>query len=268
MFYHFVTIAIFLSFTLPNLNGQGYQAPQTRMPNNLIKSFIQSHMVYPEEAIAHKEEGTVIIVFDIDKNGKLSNTKVTKSVSKEVDSAAVKLFELILWNPSTYLGKTMDGSSEFKIKYNIKRYETLVKKRGYTQIQLPYEPLSKSLKIYTVKELDVAPEAIYDSTYKSPQDFITQNLVLPDAALKLNMTGDVKLRFLIEVNGLPSNIMVIEPLGGGCTEEAIRIVQLMKWIPGIKNNEAVRTCYNLSFKFDPADEIKSKHIPNQSNSGI
>lgn len=268
MFYHFVTIAVLLSFTLSNLNGQGYQAPHTRMPNNLIKSFIQRHMVYPEEAMTQKEEGTVIIAFDIDKNGRISNTKVTKSVSEIVDKTAIKLFELILWNPSKYLGKTMDGSSEFKIRFNIKRYETLVKKRGYDQIKLPYEPLSKSLKIYTVRELNIAPEAIFDSTYKSHQNFITQNLALPDAALKLNMTGDVKLQFLIEVNGLPSNIMVIESLGGGCTEEAIRIVQLMSWVPGIKNNEAVRTCYNLSFKFDPADEIKSKHIPNQSNSGI
>jgi protein TonB len=133
---------------------------------------------------------------------------------------------------------------------------------------LPFEPVSSSLTIYTVKELDKAPEALLDSTYKSAQEFITQNLVLPEAALKLNLIGYVKLRFVIEPNGLPSNLMVIEPLGGGCTEEAIRIVQLLKWFPGIKNQEAVRTCYNLSFKFDPADEIKSKVIPNQSNTGI
>lgn len=261
-------ILVLLMSIFSFLNGQGFQAPQTRMPNSLIKDFLQMHMEYPTKARTNNEQGVVIINFKIDKDGTISEKKLTKQVSELVDSAAIDLFDLILWEPATYLGKTIDGENEFKIKYNIKRYEGLVKKRGYDEIPFPYTPASNSLKIYTVKELDIAPEPIFDSTYKTPQEFIVQNLVLPDAALKLNLTGKVKLRFIIEANGLPSNIMIIEPLGGGCTEEAIRLVQMIKWMPGIKQNEAVRTCYNLSFKFDPADEIKNKHIPNQSNSGI
>lgn len=261
-------LSVILFSFLMYLNGQGYQPPHTRMPNNIVKAFIQMHMEYPASAIAKHEEGTVLISFTISKDGRVTDVEIDKSISTAVDSAAVHLFNRILWEPAKYLGKPIDGQSDFKIKYNIKRYTSTVKKRGYDEIPLPFEPISNSLKIYTVKELDKAPEANIDSTYNSAQDFITQNLVLPDAALKLNLTGFVKLRFVVEPNGLPSNIMVIEPLGGGCTEEAIRIVQEIKWLPGIKNNEAVRTCYNLSFKFDPADEIKNKHIPNQSNSGI
>lgn len=226
------------------------------------------HQVYPDEAIRNHEEGVFIVTFKTDKKGKVYDTEVEKSVSDLVDSTAMNLFRMILWEPAKYLGRAVNGESEFKIKYNIQRFESLTKKRGYINLPLPYEPVSLSLKIRTVKELDIAPEAIIDSSYKSVQQFITQNLSLPDAALKLNLTGFVKLRFVIEPSGLPSNIMVIEPLGGGCTEEAIRIVQMIRWKPGIKNSEAVRTCYNLSFKFDPANGIKSKHIPNQSNTGI
>ncbi len=262
----FGLVIILLSFTL--INGQGYEAPRTRMPNNIVKQFINAHIEYPKSASENIEEGVVFIAFNIDKDGTTSNVHVEKSVSQAIDSAALHLFNLILWEPAKYYGKAVKGESSFKIRYNIKRYQSLAKKRGYDEIPLPFKPLNLSLGIYTVKELDVAPEAVVNTSYNSTQDFIVQNLVLPDAALKLNLTGYVKLRFIIEANGLPSNIMVIEPLGGGCTEEAIRVVQLIKWIPGIKNNEAVRTCYNLSFKFDPADEIKSKHIPNQSNTGI
>jgi TonB family protein len=268
MFYRTTLLSAIFIISLLSLKGQEYQAPQTRMPNNLIKDFIHTHIEYPESALNNKEEGTVLISFTVNKEGRVTDKEFVKSVSESIDSAALKLFNMILWEPAKYIGKPVDGTNEFKIKYSIKRYSSIVKKRGYDKIPLPFEPVSSSLTIYTVKELDKAPEALLDSTYKSAQEFITQNLVLPEAALKLNLIGYVKLRFVIEPNGLPSNLMVIEPLGGGCTEEAIRIVQLLKWFPGIKYQEAVRTCYNLSFKFDPADEIKSKVIPNQSNTGI
>jgi TonB family protein len=257
-----------IMFFLPMANGQGYESPHTRMSNNLVKQFINTHIEYPEKSIVNKEEGTVFINFNLDKRGNTSNIRVTQSVSRAIDSAALHLFRLIIWSPAKNYGKAVESESYFKIKYKIKHYQSLVKKRGYESIPVPIKPSSDSYDIFSIKELDKAPEALLDSIYDSPQDFIAKNLQLPEAALKLNLTGVVKLRFIIESSGLPSNIMVIEPLGGGCTEEAIRVVQLIKWMPGIKNHEAVRTCYNLTLNFDPADEIKSKHIPNQSNTGI
>jgi TonB family protein len=254
--------------TAANLKSQGFQPPETRMSGTLVNDFIKMHMQYPEEAIKNKEEGIVLILFNINKEGVISDIKFQKSVSPLVDSAALRLFNLVLWEPAKYMGRPVDGSGEFKIRYKIKHYKSLVKKRGYDQFRLPFEPISTAQKIYTIKELDIAPEAITDSSYQSIRDFIVENIQIPEAALKLHLTGEVKLRFIIETNGLPSNIMVIEPLGGGCTEEAERIVEMIRWIPGIKSNEAVRTCYNLSFTFKPPDEIKSKHIPNQSNPGI
>lgn len=258
----------FLFFSFNLIFGQGYQPPETRMPNNLIKDFIRMHMQYPEKAIKNHEEGMILIDFRVDEAGTVTLKKITKSVSPTVDTAALRLFGLILWKPAEYFNRPVEGERQFKIKYNIKHYRSLVKKRGYDQFSLPYEPVSSSLQIFTVKELDKAPEAIIDPAYRSVREFILSNLTIPEAALKIHLTGKVKLRFIIEANGLPSNIMVVQPLGGGCTEEAIRITQLLKWVPGILNGEGVRTYYTLSFTFNPSDEIKSKQIPNQSNPGI
>lgn len=260
--------AFFLIFFIPGINGQGFEPVQTRMPKNLVRDFVKMHMQYPETALKNNEQGTVNIAFDLNKDGKVTSKEFTKTVSPSIDSAAEKLFSLILWEPAKYMGRPIDGSGNFKVKYNIRHYESLVKKRGYDAFNYPFQPVSASMKIYTVKELDKSPVAVIDSGYQSVQEFIVSNLTIPEAAIKLHLTGVVKLRFVIEKNGLPSNIMVEEPLGGGCTEEAIRITELIRWIPGIKDDEAVRTCYNLSFTFNPSNEIKSKHIPNQSNPGI
>ncbi len=258
---------VFILF-MQNVQGQEYDPPATRMPGNLVDDFIRMHIVYPEEAVKNDEQGVVIISYDINKEGKITHTGILRSVSPSVDSAALRLFRLILWKPAKKLGKPVNGRGEFKIKYNIKRYRSLVRKRGYDTISLPGLSVSPSLKICSLKDVDKAPVPIIDPKYKSLQDYITANLVMPEAAFKLHLTGVVKLRFVVETNGLPSNIIVIEPLGGGCTEEAVRVVQLIRWNPAVKNNQAVRCCYNLSFKFEPPGEIKNKNIVNQSNSGI
>lgn len=261
-------IVLALILLLQNVYGQEYEPPSTRMPGNLVDDFIRMHIEYPEEAIRNGEQGVVIIAYETDKEGKITHTEIIKSVSPSVDSAALRLFRLILWKPARKMGKPVDGHGEFRIKYNIKRYRSLVKKRGYDKTALPGLFIRPSLKICSLKEVDKAPVARIDPKYKSVQDFITANLVMPEAAVKLHLMGVVKLRFVVEADGLPSNIMIIEPLAAGCTEEAIRVVQMIRWNPAMKDNQAVRCCYNLSFKFVPPGEMKNKQIINQANSGI
>jgi protein TonB len=226
------------------------------------------HMVYPATDLKAKKEGVVEISFKVDKEGNVTGAHITKSVSPDIDSSAISLFRLILWEPAREYGLPVNSERTFKIKYNIKKYRSWVKKRKYDSIPLPYRPVSSSLKIYSLKELDKVPVPILQGSYSSLQNFIISQLVMPEDAVKLHITGTVKLRFVIETNGLPSNIIVIEPLGGGCTEEAIRVVEMIRWTPGIKNNEAVRSCYDLSFTFRPPGELRDKNIPNQSNSGL
>jgi hypothetical protein len=119
-----------------------------------------------------------------------------------------------------------------------------------------------------MKSLEAPPRAILDSNYTSVHEYIRANLLFPEAAQKLNIEGEVKLRFVVEITGLPSNISILQPVGGGCTEEAIRILKLIRWMPGIVDGKGVRTCYYLNIRFDAAEELKNKYIPNQNTSGI
>jgi TonB family protein len=268
MTFRYVIPVLLLCFISSLVFSQATEPPKPVMTKILLKDFLSMHLQYPEEAIDRGEQGTVRITFETDREGKVLRRAVIQSVSPSVDSAALSLFDMILWEPAKYYGKPKNGNGEFKIKYNISRYESLVKKRGYDLYSISVDTVDKSGEIFTIKELDKSPEAILDSSYKTVPNFIKQNLEFPEAAAKLNIEGDVKLRFVIETNGLPSNITVVQTVGGGCTEEAIRILNLIKWEPGIHENMAVRTCYYLSIKFDAPEELRNKHIPNQTSSGI
>jgi len=200
------------------------------------------HLEYPPEAILRKEEGDVRISFVVDEKGNLIRSNVSTSVSESIDSAALQLFSKILWYPANISGQPKAVGSEFKIKYNIKKYNSLVKKRGYDQLPEPFQPVDSSLEIHTVKELDRAPVAILDSIYPSVQSYIANNLEFPEAASKLTIKGVVQLRFVIEPYGLPSNIMIVEAVGGRMHRRSHSYCTTIEMEPGHQEKSC---CENL-----------------------
>jgi len=80
--------------------------------------------------------------------------------------------------------------------------------------------------------------------------FLGQNIKYPEQATKNGVQGKVFVTFVIEADGSISNVKVLRGIGGGCDEEAVRIISIMpKWNPGMKNGKAVRVQFNLPIKF-------------------
>jgi len=82
------------------------------------------------------------------------------------------------------------------------------------------------------------------------EQFIYENLNYPALAKKNNIQGKVYMTFVVEKNGELSNIRVLRNLGGGCDDEAVRIIKLMPaWKPGKINGSNVRVQINLPINF-------------------
>ena len=73
----------------------------------------------------------------------------------------------------------------------------------------------------------------------------------PDQAKEFEISGTVKLSFIIETNGKASNIVIENSVGGGCDNEAVRLMQNLLWIPGVKDGKLVRvkTTQDITFQF-------------------
>jgi TonB family protein len=89
--------------------------------------------------------------------------------------------------------------------------------------------------------------------------FIATHINYPEEAMELNIQGTVYLSVLVEENGSISNIKVLKSLPGGCTEEAIRVINLTHgmWEPSIVNGKSVHAQINLPFKFKVRDLTNS-----------
>lgn len=103
-----------------------------------------------------------------------------------------------------------------------------------------------SKDIYTISEEQ--PE--FPGGEEALMSFLANNIKYPLAARENGIQGTVHITFVIEPNGELSNISVLRGIGGGCDEEAIRVIRLMPaWKPGIQRGKPVRVQFNLPVRF-------------------
>ncbi len=118
----------------------------------------------------------------------------------------------------------------------------------------PTEEVSKDTET-TFEVVEVMPE--YPGGMEALIDYLGSNIKYPDQAKKEGIEGKVFVNFIIEKDGSIGETKVIRSIGGGCDEEAVRVVsQMPNWTPGTQRGEAVRVSYNLpiSFKLDNQDK--------------
>jgi protein TonB len=81
-------------------------------------------------------------------------------------------------------------------------------------------------------------------------EFLSQNIKYPEEAKELGIQGKVFVTFVVEKDGTIADVKILRGIGGGCDEEAVRVVKSMpKWNPGKQRGEAVRVQFNLPVKF-------------------
>jgi len=80
--------------------------------------------------------------------------------------------------------------------------------------------------------------------------FIKNNLRYPSTAIEMGISGTVTVNFVVGKDGRITRIKVIRGIGGGCDEEAVRILEKMPpWSPGKQGGMTVMVSYTVPFKF-------------------
>lgn len=246
---------------------QTTRPPTPLMGNNMLKEFFLYHLNYPEESLENSIEGKVEIAFSVDINGNVTSKEIVLSVTKELDREALRLFKMIIWQPALKYGIQVSGTDIFDVNFKIKKYNKAVKRREYTKIATNYS-VDSSYKIYNLRVLDSIPKPLLSNGYNNLYNYVYDQIKYPQRATELEIEGKVEICFIIEANGLGSNFIVKQSVGGGCTSEALRIIKDIKWRPGFKDKLAVRTKKIMFIEFRLSNINSGKHIPNQSNSGL
>ena len=117
-----------------------------------------------------------------------------------------------------------------------------------------------------VEEEEVVEQEIFQIVEEMPaypggdqklMEFIAKGIKYPQIARETGIQGRVFVGFVrvfvgfvVEPDGSVSNVKVLRGIGGGCDEEAMRVVKSMpKWKPGKQRGKAVRVSYMLPVNF-------------------
>ena len=138
----------------------------------------------------------------------------------------------------------------------------VVEPEEVTEIELPpftFEP--EDILEEPIFSDDEEPVAIDDFVFAEKQasfpggrdawmQYLKKNLKYPRKAQRMGIEGKVYLNFLVDANGHISNIEVPRGIGGGCDQEAIRVLEnAPNWNPGLQRGKPVKSPMSLYIVF-------------------
>jgi protein TonB len=109
------------------------------------------------------------------------------------------------------------------------------------------------------EEEEVAEAEIFTVVEESPSypggdiariKFLQQDINYPQMARESGIQGTVYVTFVVERDGRVTDVRVLRGIGGGCDEEAVRVMNAMpRWQPGKQRGKPVRVQFTMPIKF-------------------
>ncbi len=101
------------------------------------------------------------------------------------------------------------------------------------------------------KDEDEVPFEYFSVVEKLPKPVtnIQSRIAYPEIARKVGIQGTVVVKAFINENGDVTKVELLKGIGGGCDEEALRVVKETKFEPGEQRGKKVRVQVSVNIKF-------------------
>ncbi len=139
----------------------------------------------------------------------------------------------------------------------VAHFPTLSKENGLVAItnsNTDYEKLIEH-ELNSVSPTEVDPDGEYFIVVEEMPKLIgglvglQSKVQYPVSAARSGIEGRVTIQFIVNESGDVENARVIKGIGGGCDEEALRVISEAKFEPGIQRGRAVRVQYSIPIIF-------------------
>lgn len=151
-----------------------------------------------------------------------------------------------IWYAENYKNDKRDG--ELLTYYRngkLKRREN----RGLGGMCLASKCFDEDEKEIPCTQFETRPKPLFDMN-----EFLTKNFHYPKVAKYKNIEGRVLVHFCVNEDGSISDIELLSHIGGGCDQEAYRVVSIMpKWSPGRMDERCIKGYFTLPIRFKLED---------------
>jgi TonB family protein len=189
--------------------------------------YLGTNIEYPDQAKKDGIEGKVFVNFIVEKDGSIGDTKVIRGIGGGCEEEAIRVVsQMPDWTPGIQRGQAVRVSYKLPISFKLDG--------------------QKNDTVYTVVEQMPAFPGGNEALFS----YLSKNIKYPENAKKEGINGRVFINFIVEKSGKVGEVKLLRGIGGGCDEEAMRVVSEMpNWKPGLQDGQPVRVSYNIPIKF-------------------
>jgi TonB family protein len=91
-------------------------------PRHFLREWVYQYLKYPGSALQQGIQGTVMVEFVIEKDGKVTGVRVLKGVSEELDAEAVKVISASpKWKPGKVSGNKVRSSISLPVEFRLEK---------------------------------------------------------------------------------------------------------------------------------------------------
>lgn len=180
---------------------------------------------YPEIAKRAGIEGKVFVKAVLDTDGSIISAEVVKGIGAGCDEAALKAINETQFTPGYKDGEPVKTEITIPVKFKLKDAKSK----------------TESAAIYKVTDEMASVVGSVAS--------IAQKVVYPDLAKRAGIEGKVIVQAVIDESGSVVSTEVLESVGSGCDEAAVKAITQTKFKPGIKDGKAVKSEVTIPVKF-------------------
>jgi TonB family protein len=232
----------------PDKNGV-YQIveemPQYLGGEQALLKYVSDNITYPQEAKDKEIQGRVFVSFVIEKDGSVNEVKVLRSIGGGCDEEAVRVIKgMPKWKPGKQEGKPVRVSYMMPINFKLSDGQPTKSDKKADAGKPDMKP-DKNGVYQIVEEMPEFPGGV-----EALMDFVAKNVVYPQEAMDKEISGRVFVSFIVEKDGSVNEVEVKKGIGGGCDDEAVRVIKAMpKWEPGKQEGKPVRVSYMMPITF-------------------
>lgn len=95
------------------------KSPQYKGGMAALKKFIADHLVYPQEALNAKIEGTVEVAYDVDGLGRIKNARILSGIGYGCDEEVIRLINSLVYQTAINKGKNTLTHKKLKINFKL-----------------------------------------------------------------------------------------------------------------------------------------------------
>lgn len=206
--------------------------------NQNLEQILQTQLSLPKNFFANGYEENVTIYFVIDS----LNQPVVLSFQPHVLPAGQKeLTRILRFMHFVRLDPDYNVPYYITVPLSAKNYYSLLKQKNRP---LAKTGLKSDSSFVVYSKADRSPD-YYKDGENGLKDFILSEIEYPKLAIEKSVEGTVVIEFVVETNGYVTNAMVKQPLGAGCSEEALRLITKTRWLPAQLNGKLVR--YKMAY---------------------